>query len=87
MKNRTLLLVLLMFSTAVLNAQNNDNKMTEAQKEQAAKADAFIIDSNKKITNSFSFTAKDTATVIKDSAMASKKSKKKCLSKRNKKSS
>jgi len=80
MSNKILLPVLMMFSVTILNAQSTDNKMSDVQKTQAANADVYIVNSNKKITDSFNTTAKDTTAVTK-------KTKKKFWCKRNKKSS
>lgn len=77
MRNKILLVLLLSLAVTVTKAQNNDNKMSDTQKEQAAKADVFIVNSKKKVVDSFTITAKDTAAI--------KHSKKKGCSKRNKK--
>lgn len=58
-------------------AQNDKSKMTDTQKAQAAKADVYIINSKKKIT--------DSLTTKKDTIVTPPK-KKNCV-KRNKKSS
>jgi hypothetical protein len=80
MKNKSLLMMLFILSASVVMAQNDTDKMSNAQQAQAAKADVYIINSKKKITDSFTTTFKDTAVVIKKSKQRS------CL-KRNKKSS
>jgi len=80
MKNKILLAILLLLSVTLVKAQNNDHKMTETQRADAAKADVFISNSGKKITDSFTIAKKD-------SAAATKKSKKHSCTKRNKKSS
>ena len=69
--------MLFMLFATVANAQNNDHKMTETQKADAAKADVFITGSNKKIMDSFTVTKKDSATVIKKSKKRSCKNNKK----------
>ena len=58
-------------------AQNDKSKMTDTQKAQAAKADVYIINSKKKIT--------DSLTTKKDTVVAPAPKKKSCM-KRNKKS-
>jgi hypothetical protein len=81
MKNKILLIMLFVLSASVVMAQNDTtHKMSDTQKAQAAKADVYIINSKKKIKDSFTLTFKDTTT-------ATKKSKKKSCLKRNKKSS
>ena len=81
MKNKSLLIMLFVLSASVVMAQNNTtHKMSDTQKAQAAKADVYIINSKKKIKDSFTTTFKDTAAVTK-------KLKKQCRLKHNKKSS
>ena len=81
MRNKSLLVMLFIFSALAVMAQNDTtHKMSDTQKAQAAKADVYIINSKKKITDSFTATFKDTTTVTKKSKQRS------CL-KRNKKSS
>ena len=80
MKNKSLLVMLFIFSASVVMAQNGTRKMTDTQKAQAAKADVYIINSKKKITDSFTTTFKDTTSVTK-------RSKKQYCLKRNIKSS
>ena len=80
MRNKILFAMLLSLAAAVTKAQNNDNKMSDTQKEQAAKADVFIINSKKKVVDSFTIAGKDSVTTTKKSKNRS------CL-KRNKKSS
>jgi hypothetical protein len=77
MKYKILPAMLLMLSATVAMAQNNDHKMTETQKADAAKADVFINNSEKKMTDSFNVTKKDSAAVIKKSKKRSCKSNKK----------
>jgi hypothetical protein len=80
MKNRRLhLSILLLFCWGVVSAQNNEhkNEMSDTQKAQAAKADVYIINSKKKIT--------DSLTTKTDTTAATKKSKKKCTPKEIKK--
>ena len=73
--------MLFVLPASVVLAQNDTtHKMSDTQKAQAAKADVYIINSKKKITDSFTTTFKDTTAVTK------KLKKKSCL-KRNKKSS
>lgn len=81
MKNKILLTMLLSLAAALTKAQNNDQKMSDTQKEQAAKADVFIVNSKKKIIDSFTVAGKDSVTTTKKSKNRS------CGSKRNKKSS
>jgi len=71
------LTVSFILSATITIAQNNKSRMTDSQKAQAAKADVYIINSKKKITDSLT-TKKDTT------AIAPKK--KNCV-KPNKKSS
>jgi hypothetical protein len=79
MRNKILLVVLLIiFSENMAIAQNDKNKMSNTQKTQAAKADVYIINSKKKITDSLT-TNKDTTAAVK--------TKKKSHVKGNKKSS
>jgi len=79
MRNKILLVVLLIiFSGNMAIAQNDKNKMSDTQKAQAAKADAYIINYKKKITDSLT-TNKDTTAAVK--------TKKKSHVKGNKKSS
>jgi hypothetical protein len=79
MRNKNLLAAfLILFSTNMTIAQTDKNKMSDTQKIQAAKADVYIIDSKKKITDSLT-TNRDTT--------AAKKTKKKSCIKGNKKSS
>jgi hypothetical protein len=81
MKNKSLLIMLFILSASVVTAQNDtSSKMSNTQKAQAAKADVYIINSKKKITDSFT-------TAFKDTSAATKKSKKRTCLKRNKKSS
>jgi hypothetical protein len=81
MGNKTLLVMLFILPASLVMAQNDTtHKMSDMQKAQAAKADVYIINSKKKITDSFTTTYKDTTTVTK-------KSKKHSCLKRNKKSS
>ena len=81
MKNKILFAMLLTLAGTVAKAQNNDHKMSDTQKEQAAKADVFIINSKKKVIDSFTIAGKDSVTIVKKSKNRS------CCSKRNKKSS
>ncbi len=60
MRNKSLLIMLFVLSASVVMAQNDTHKMTDTQKTQDAKADVFIINSKKKITDSFTTTSKDT---------------------------
>ena len=76
MKNRILPAMLFMLFATVANAQNNDHKMTETQKADAAKADVYIT-SGKKITDTFTVTKEDSAAVIKKSKKRSCKNNKK----------
>jgi hypothetical protein len=80
MRNKSLLIMLFTLFASVVMAQNDTHKMSDTQKAQAAKADVYIINSKKKITDSFTTTLKDTTT-------ATKKLKKPSCLKRNKKSS
>ena len=81
MKNKSLLIMLFVFSASVTMAQNDtDHKMSDTQKTQAAKADVYIINSKKKIKDSLT-------TTVKDTTAATKKLKKKPCLKRHKKSS
>ena len=81
MRNKSLLVMLFIFSALAVMAQNDTtHKMSDTQKAQAAKADVYIINSKKKITDSFT-------TTFKDTSAATKKSKKRTCLKRNKKSS
>lgn len=73
--------MLLTLATAASKAQTSDNKMSDTQKEQAAKADVFIVNSKKKVIDSFTVAGKDSATTTKKSKNRS------CCSKHNKKSS
>ena len=43
------LLMLFVFSSGIGMAQNNEHKMSDTQKAQAAKADVYIVNSKKKI--------------------------------------
>jgi len=79
MKYKILPALLCMLFATVARAQTNDHKMTEKQKSDAAKADVFISNSGKKVTDSFTIAEKDSAAVIKKS--------KKHTCKKNKKSS
>jgi hypothetical protein len=68
-------------SASVGMAQNDTTlKVNDTQKAQAAKADVYIINSKKKIKDSFTTTFKDTTAITK-------KAKKKPSLKHNKKSS
>jgi len=78
MKNKSLLVMMLLFPAVAIQAQSNEQKMNDTQKAQAAKADVYIINSQKKITDSAAIT-------FKDSTAATKPSKKKCCLKRKKK--
>ena len=79
MGNKNLLVMLFMLSASAVMAQNDTtHKMGDTQKTQAAKADVYIINSKKKIKDSFTTTFKDTTAVTK-------KLKKQCCLKRNKK--
>jgi hypothetical protein len=81
MRNKNLLVMLFMLFASAVMAQNDTiHKMSGTQKTQAAKADVYIINSKKKITDSFTTTFKDTTAVTK------KLKTQYCL-KRNKKSS
>lgn len=80
MKNKILLTMLLSLAAAITKAQNNDHKMSDTQKEQAAKADVYIVNSKKKVIDSFTIANKDTTTV-------KKKSKKRSCFRHHKKSS
>lgn len=81
MKNKSLLIMLLILSASAVMAQHDTtDKLSNTQKLEAAKADVYIVDAKKKITDSFTTTLKDTTAVAK-------KSKKKPCLKRNKKSS
>ena len=80
MKNKSLLIILFILSASIAMAQNATRTMSDTQKAQAAKADVYIINSKKKITDSFT-------TTFKDTAIATKKLKKHSCLKRNKKSS
>ena len=72
--------ILFLFSANFAMAQNDPHKMTDTQKEQAAKADMYLINSKKKIADSL-------ITTGKDSAVAAEKLKKKNDRKHHKKSS
>ena len=74
------LLILFVFSSGIAMAQNTEHKMSDTQKAEAAKADGYIINSKKKITDSLT-TGKDTT--VADA----KKIKRNHCAKRNKKSS
>jgi hypothetical protein len=73
--------MLFVLAASVGMAQNDStHKMSDTQKAQAAKADVYIINSKKKIKDSFT-------TTFKDTTAATQQSKKKSCLKRNKKSS
>ena len=81
MRNKSLPVMLFVLFGSVVMAQSDTTiKMTNTQKAQAAKADVYIINSKKKITDNFT-------TTFKDTNMATKKLKKKSCAKRHKKSS
>jgi len=81
MRTKSLFVILFMLSASAVIAQNDTtHKMSDTQKAQAAKADAYIINSKKKIKDSFT-------TTFKDTTAATQKSKNKSCLKRNKKSS
>ena len=79
MRNRILFATLLTLVAATSKAQTGNDKMSDTQKEQAAKADAFIVNSRKKVVDSFTTAAKDSTAI--------KQTKKKSCLRRNKKSS
>ena len=79
MRNKSLLAMLFVLAVSVVMAQNDTtHKISDTQKAQAAKADVYIINSKKKIKDSFTTTFKDTTT-------ATKKSKKQSCLKQKKK--
>ena len=79
MRTKSILLAVSFILCATITmAQNDKNKMTDTQKAQAAKADVYIINSKKKITDSLT-TRKDTIVTVAP--------KKKSCVKPNKKSS
>ena len=66
MKNKMInLLMLFVFSSGIGMAQNNEHKMSDTQKAQAAKADVYIINSKKKIKDSLTTADKDTTVAKK----------------------
>ena len=73
--------MLFVLSASVVMAQNDTtHKISDTQKVQAAKADVYIVNSKKKITDSFT-------TAFKDTTVVTKKLKQRSCLKRNKKSS
>jgi len=72
--------ILFLLPASFAMAQNDQHTMTDTQKEQAAKADVYLINSKKKIADSL-------ITTGKDSTVAAEKLKKKNHRKANKKSS
>ncbi len=67
MKNKMVnLLMMFVFSSGIAMAQNNEHKMSDTQKAQAAKADVYIINSKKKIKDSLTTANKDTTVAIKN---------------------
>ena len=77
MKYKILPAMLLLLSATVAKAQNNAHTLTETQKADAAKADVFINNSEKKMTDSFTVSKKDSTAVIKKSKKRSCKKNKK----------
>ena len=65
MRNKILFAMFFSLTAIVTKAQNNDHKMSDTQKEQAAKADVFIINSQKKVVDSFTIAGKDSVTTTK----------------------
>ena len=62
--NKILLpIIFLLFSAAMANAQTTEKRMSPMQKEQAAKADVYIANLKKKISDSTQFVIKDSATI------------------------
>jgi hypothetical protein len=77
---RLLISMFLILSGGIAMAQNDQHKMSDTQKSQAAKADVYIIDSKKKIADTLTTAMRDTTKLLKSS-------KKKYCGKRHKKSS
>jgi hypothetical protein len=74
MKNKSLFITMLfILFVNVAMAQNDKHKMTDTQKAQAAKADAYIIKSKKKIADSLT-TRKDSTTKKSNTIKRNKKS-------------
>ncbi|SFQ43555.1 hypothetical protein [Parafilimonas terrae] len=62
--NKILLsIIFLLFSAVMANAQTTEKRMSPMQKEQAAKADVYIANLKKKISDSTQFVIKDSATI------------------------
>jgi hypothetical protein len=62
MRTKSLLVMLFVLAASVGMAQNDTtHKISNTQKTQAAKADVYIINSKKKIKDSFTTTFKDTS--------------------------
>jgi hypothetical protein len=56
MRNKIPFVALMMCSASMATAQHDKNKMSDAQKAQAAKADVYVINSKKKIIDSLTTT-------------------------------
>lgn len=54
---------MLLFSATIVTGQTAQKKMSPLQREQAAKADVYITNLKKKISDSTQFVMKDTATI------------------------
>jgi hypothetical protein len=63
MNKAVLPFAIFLFSAVIATAQTSQKSMAPLQKEQAAKADVYIINSKKKISDSLQFVIKDSATV------------------------
>ena len=55
--------IVLLFSAIMASGQTTQKEMGPTQKEQAAKADAYITNLKRKISDSTQFVIKDTATI------------------------
>lgn len=56
-------IIFLLFSATMASGQTTQKKMSPLQREQAAKADVYITNLKKKISDSAQFVMKDTATI------------------------
>lgn len=63
MNKAVLPFAIFLFSAVIATAQTSQKSMTPLQKELAAKADVYIVNSKKKISDSLQFVIKDSATV------------------------
>ncbi len=55
--------IILLFSATIATGQTTQKKMSPIQKDQAAKADVYITNLKKKISDSTQFVIKDTASI------------------------